>query len=130
VTIIFDPKESILDNILGDDHVGLTILYYLGNISIVMTIWKWLLAQTTMEGFSLKELLLSYDESCIPKVDVEGMISMKGKQKEIVSLNSISRIEKVLKEESCHGVGAMMCSSLNYCQHFSCQMTRLLRHEF
>ncbi len=38
VIIIFDPKESILDNILRDDHVNLTILYYLGNISMIMTI--------------------------------------------------------------------------------------------
>jgi hypothetical protein len=36
-----DPKEAILDNILGDDHVGLTILYYPKNISTIMTIWQW-----------------------------------------------------------------------------------------
>ncbi len=46
-----------------------------------MTIWKWLLAQTTMEGFSLKELLLSYDESYVLEVDIEGMINVKGKKK-------------------------------------------------
>ncbi len=55
---------------------------------------------------------------------------IKRKLKEIVFSNSILRIEKVLKEESCHGVGAMMCSSLYYCQHFPCQMTRWLRHKF
>jgi hypothetical protein len=32
-----------------------------------------------MEGFSLKELLLSYDESYVPKVDVKGMIGVKRK---------------------------------------------------
>jgi hypothetical protein len=32
-----------------------------------------------MEGFLLKKLLLSYDESYIPKVDVEGMIGVKKK---------------------------------------------------
>jgi len=37
-------------------------------------------AQTTMEGFSLKELLLSYNESYIPEMDVEGMISVKKKK--------------------------------------------------
>jgi hypothetical protein len=37
-------KEAILDDILGHDHVSLTILYYLGNILAVMTIWKWMLA--------------------------------------------------------------------------------------
>ncbi len=52
--------------------------------SLVMTIWKWLLVQTTMEGFSLKELLLSYDESYILEVDIEGMINVKGKKKTLV----------------------------------------------
>jgi hypothetical protein len=32
-----------------------------------------------MEGFLLKELLLSYNESYISKVDVKGMISVKKK---------------------------------------------------
>jgi hypothetical protein len=45
-----------------------------------MTIWKWLLAQTTMEGFLLKELLLPYDESYVPKVDIDGMINVKKKK--------------------------------------------------
>jgi hypothetical protein len=75
----FDPREAILDNIIGDYHVDLTILYCLGNISMIMTIWKWLLVQTTMEGFLLKELLLSYDESYIHEVDVERMIGVKNK---------------------------------------------------
>jgi hypothetical protein len=70
VTIIFDPKESILGNILQDDHIGLTIIYYPKNISTLMIIWKWLLVQITMEGFSLKELLFSYDDCYVPKVDV------------------------------------------------------------
>ncbi len=35
-----NPKEAILDNILGDDHVNLTILYCLEDISTMMTIWK------------------------------------------------------------------------------------------
>jgi hypothetical protein len=63
----------------GHDHVGLTILYYPRDILAVMTIWKWSLTHTTMEGFSLKELLLSYDESYVPKVDVKGMIGVKRK---------------------------------------------------
>ncbi len=76
----FDLQESIMDNILGDNHVGLTIFYYPGDISTIMTIWKWLLVQTTMEGFSLKELLLSYDESYVLEVDVEGMFGVKKKK--------------------------------------------------
>jgi hypothetical protein len=73
----FDPREVILDDIFGHDYVNLTILYCLGDILVVMIIWKWLLAQTTMEGLSLKELLLSYNESYILEVDGEGMISVK-----------------------------------------------------
>jgi hypothetical protein len=33
-----------------------------------------------MDRFSLKELLFSYDESYVPKVDVEGMIGVKKKK--------------------------------------------------
>jgi hypothetical protein len=72
-----NSKEAILDEILGDDHVSLTIFYYPKDISMIMTIWKWLLSQTTMEGFSLKELLLSYDESYILEIDVKRMIGVK-----------------------------------------------------
>jgi len=76
----FNPKEVILDDILGDDHFGLTILYYLGDISKLMTIWKWSVIYKTMEGFLLNELLLSYDETYLPEVDVEGMIGVKEKK--------------------------------------------------
>jgi len=34
----FDLKEAILDDILGDNHVGLTILYCSKNISTIMII--------------------------------------------------------------------------------------------
>jgi hypothetical protein len=37
-------KEAILDNILGHDHVGLTIFYCLGGISAIMINWKWSLS--------------------------------------------------------------------------------------
>jgi hypothetical protein len=74
-----DPREVILDNILRHDHVNLTILYCPRDISTVITIWKWLLAKTIMEGFLLKEILLSYDERYVLEVDVEGMIGVKKK---------------------------------------------------
>jgi hypothetical protein len=97
-------KETIMDNILGHDHVGLTILYCPIDIPTIMTIWKWSLIQTTMEGFSLKELILSYDESYVLEVDVEGMFGVKKKNynfskrkwKEIMFVNLSSKIEKVL----------------------------------
>jgi hypothetical protein len=33
-----------------------------------------------MEGFLLKELFFSYNESYVPEVDVEGMIGVKKKK--------------------------------------------------
>ncbi len=38
------PREVALDNQLGEDHVGVNILYSPDNILMVVTIWKWLLA--------------------------------------------------------------------------------------
>jgi hypothetical protein len=70
----FDAREAILDDILGHNHVRLTIFYCPRDISAIMTIWKWMLAQTIMEGFSLKELLLSYNENYVLEVDVEGRL--------------------------------------------------------
>jgi hypothetical protein len=48
------PWDAILDNQFGEDHAGLCILYFLNNISITMTIWKWSLLQTILDGYSLK----------------------------------------------------------------------------
>jgi hypothetical protein len=92
-----DLREAIMDDIFGHDHVNLTILYCFRDNSVIMPIWP--LTQTTMEGFSLKGLLLSYDGSYISKMDVEGMIGVKNsfskrKWKDIVSINSISRIKR------------------------------------
>jgi hypothetical protein len=70
-------REEIMENILRDDDVNLTIIYCPRNISAVMIIWKWPLVHTTMEGFSLKEFLLLYDESYVLEVDAEGMIGVK-----------------------------------------------------
>jgi hypothetical protein len=39
-----DPHEATLDDQLGEDHVGLCILYCPVTMSIMMTIWKWTLA--------------------------------------------------------------------------------------
>jgi hypothetical protein len=36
-----DPMEAIVDDHLGEDHVGLCILYCFSTMSIIMTIWKW-----------------------------------------------------------------------------------------
>jgi len=80
-------REAIMDNIFRDDDVNLTIIYCPGNISAVMIIWKWPLVHTTMEGFSLKEFLLLYDESYVLEVDAEGMIGVKKKKIALVRKN-------------------------------------------
>jgi hypothetical protein len=55
--IICHPWDAILDNRFSEDHAGLCIFYFLNNISITMTIWKWSLLQTTLDGYSLKKFL-------------------------------------------------------------------------
>jgi len=52
--IACDLKEVVLDNQLGEDHVRTSILYCLNNVLAIMTIWKWLLAQTIVDGYSLR----------------------------------------------------------------------------
>jgi hypothetical protein len=74
------PKGTIVDNLLGEDHVKVNILYCLNNISMVMIIWKWPLVQTIVDGYSLKQLLIFYNESNIPTIDEEGEIGVRKKQ--------------------------------------------------
>jgi hypothetical protein len=78
--ITCDPKEVIFDNRLGEDHVGMSSLYCPNNILVVMTIWKWLLAQTIVDAYSLKPLFISYNECNIPTIDEEGEIGIRKKQ--------------------------------------------------
>ncbi len=69
-----------------------------------MIIWKWLLAQTIVDGYSLKQLLEFYDENNIPIIDEEGEIGVRKKkytfQKKKRSVGHsnrlMSRIEKLL----------------------------------
>ncbi len=51
--IACDPRKVVFYNKLNEDHVRTNILYYSNNISAIMTIWKWSLAQTIMDGYSL-----------------------------------------------------------------------------
>ncbi len=78
--IACDPREVVLDNKLGEDHVEMSILYCPNNISVVMTIWKWPLAQTIVDGYSLRQIFVSYDECNIPTIDEEGEIGVRKKQ--------------------------------------------------
>ncbi len=65
-------QEAILDDQLGEDHVGLCILYCPGTMSIMMTIWKWLLVQTILDGYPLKEHFITFNETHIPDGDDVG----------------------------------------------------------
>lgn len=38
---VCDPKEAMLDDDLGEDHVELFILYCHDDISTIMNSWKW-----------------------------------------------------------------------------------------
>jgi hypothetical protein len=50
-----------LDNDLGETKVGVTILSYPKVISQIMTIWRWLLSWTILDGHYLLSLLATYD---------------------------------------------------------------------
>ncbi len=39
--IVCDSREEVLDDDLGEDHVGLFILYCLNDILVIMNIWRW-----------------------------------------------------------------------------------------
>jgi len=58
----------------------MNILYCLNNVLVVMTIWKWSLAQTIVDGYSLRQLLIYYDENNIPTIDEKGKIGVRKKQ--------------------------------------------------
>ncbi len=45
-----------------------------------MKFWRWPLAQTIVDGYSLKQLLVLYNESNIVTIDEEGEISVRKKQ--------------------------------------------------
>lgn len=78
--IACDPKEIVFDNQLSEDHVGVSIFYCPSNVSTIMTIWKWPLAKMNLDGYSFKQLLISYNESHITIVDEEGETGVRKKQ--------------------------------------------------
>jgi hypothetical protein len=102
---------------------------------VVMIIWKWLLAQTILDGYTFIEHLISFNETHIPNVDDVEVVGVKKKKysfhkrKQSVanSEGSISRIEKVLLEEFVCNVGVAKCYTMNCCQHFPREKTLLLK---
>jgi hypothetical protein len=99
--------EAILDDHLGEDHVGLCILYYLGTMSTIMTIWKWPLFYIFFIVFFLQKHLITHNEGHVPSVDEMGTISVKKKKKTFHERKrdscdyegATSKIEKVLFKE-------------------------------
>jgi len=67
-----DPHEIVLDNHLGEDHV----LYCLENVLIVMTIWKWSLTQTILDGYPLRTHLSAFNETHIPNDEDVGIVGV------------------------------------------------------
>jgi hypothetical protein len=74
------PHEAILNDWFGEYHVGLCILYYPATMSTMMTIWKWPLAQMILDGYTLKEHFITFNETHIPNVDDVGAIGVKKKK--------------------------------------------------
>jgi hypothetical protein len=64
-----DSHETVLDDQLGEDHVGLSILYCPMTMSTMITIWKWLLAQIILDGYPLGKYFITFNETHIPDVD-------------------------------------------------------------
>jgi hypothetical protein len=70
----------LLDDWLGEDHVGLCILYYPMIMLAMMTIWKWPLAQKKFNGYPFIEHLISFNETHILDVDDVGVVRVKKKK--------------------------------------------------
>jgi hypothetical protein len=75
-----NSQEAILDDRLGEDHVGLCILDFPTTTSTMMTIWEWPLAQTILDGYTFKEHLVAFYETHISYVDDGGTIGVKKKK--------------------------------------------------
>jgi hypothetical protein len=58
----------VLDDWLGEDHVGLSIMYCLGTMLVVMAIWKWPLFWIIFYHYFLREHLLSHNEGHVPNL--------------------------------------------------------------
>jgi hypothetical protein len=127
----------MLNDDLGEDHVGIIILYCPCDIS-TMSIWRWALSHTILHGHYLKALLKSYDDNNIFDVDVEGTICLKKKKntfhkrkRKALDVDVLmSRINKLLFEESIRTIGTTVCCSLNCCQYFLCKKIALMKEEF
>jgi hypothetical protein len=55
-----DPKEPILDNNPNEIDVGVIILSCANDRSQIMSIWRWPLSQTILDGHCLLSFLVAY----------------------------------------------------------------------
>jgi hypothetical protein len=85
----------------------------------------------------LKALLKSYDDNNIFDVDVREQFVWrkkktfhKRKRKALDVDVLMSRINKLLFEESIQTIGTIVCCSLNCCQYFLCKKIALMKEEF
>jgi hypothetical protein len=72
------PQEAIFGDWFGENHV--CILFYPATVSTMMIIWKWPLAQMILDGYSLKEHFITFNETHIPNVDDVRAIGVKKKK--------------------------------------------------
>jgi hypothetical protein len=104
----------------------------------MMTIWKWPLAQTILDGYPFIKHFIAFNETHISDVDDVGVVGVKKKKcsfhkrkrSAIDFKGSVSRIEKMLIEESMCNVGAEKCCTMNCFQHFPREKALLLKQEF
>jgi hypothetical protein len=75
--IACDPKELILDDDLGEIEVRVTILNYPKDTAQIMTIWRWPLSRTILDGHCLSSLFIAYDEHHV--LEDEGVMGVKKK---------------------------------------------------
>ncbi len=77
--IVFNSREPILDNDLGEINVGFTILNCPNDKSQIMSIWKRPLSQKILDGHCLLSLLTTYDKLHVSEEDEERVIGVKKK---------------------------------------------------
>jgi hypothetical protein len=119
--IAYDPMEVVLDDWFGEDHVGLCIMYCLGIVSMVMTIWKWPLSWTILDGYFLQKHLVKYNEDIVPNADEVGVVSVRKKQYTFHkrkwgssdSEGATSKMDKVLSKEFVKNVNFFTCYGMN-----------------
>jgi hypothetical protein len=96
------------------------------------------LFQTILDGFSLRQFLTPYNENHILAVDEEGEITIKkniymfkrGNKGYVIYEALVSRIEKLLSNESIQNVSVVLYCPRNYYQYFPGEKALMLKEDF